>query len=184
MQVGIIFVASKQNFYGSNLWFLLVICYNFLRKHSVVVFNYFSLMASTWAVKWWWVHLTWPLRAFGLSLLTYWISFCKNFLWKLILLWTYSWRLFQAAGLALLKSLVLMCLEPGYPRTDGLTPVSTELFPFNSLAMKFLWCLVESKYVKNRWFKRIFCQVTSVIHICTNTLVEAMCLDEWVLIAV
>lgn len=41
-------------------------------------------------------------------------------------------------GEALLKSLVLMCLEPGYPRTDGLTPVSTELFPFNSLAMKFL----------------------------------------------
>lgn len=81
-------------------------------------------------------------------------------------------------GEALLKSLVLMCLEPGYPRTDGLTPVSTELFPFNSLAMKFLWCLLESKYVENRWCKRIFCQVTSVIHICTNAVVVAMCFDE------
>lgn len=162
--------------------------YNFLRKHSVVIFNYFSLMASTWTVKWSWAHLTRPLRTFGFSLLTCWISFYKNFLWRLTLLWTYSWRLsrslVQAAGLALLKSLVLMCLEPGYSRTDGLTRVSTELFLFNSLAMKFLWCLVESKYVENRWCKRIFCQVTSVIHICTSTVVEAMCFDEWVLIVV
>lgn len=174
-------MASKQISYGSSLCFLLVMCYNLLRKHSVVIFNYFSLMAFTWTVKWWWVHPTRPLRTLGFSLLACWISFYKNFLWRLTLLWTYWWklskRLVQAAGLALLKILVLMCLEPGYSRTDGLTPVSTELFPFNSLAMKFQWCMVESKYVENRWCKRIFCQVTSVIHICTNTVVEAMCFD-------
>ena len=51
------------------------------------------------------------------------------------------------AGLALLESLSLMCLEPGYSRTDGLSHVSTDLFPFSSLAMKLLWCLVERKYV-------------------------------------